>query len=98
MKELLSDVSNNCIHNDLTRDLDRYIAIEYGLENYLYQYNNELYSIRCIGATRGHVRVDSSNTITEIKIYRDKYKTHEIYNDGVEKEFDKYIGMKLTLK
>lgn len=98
MKELLSDVSNNCIYNDLTRDLDRYITIEYGLENYLYQYNNELYSIRCTGATRGHVRVDSSNIITEIKIYRDKYKTHEIYNDGVEKEFDKYIGMKLALK
>ena len=98
MKELLSDVSNNRIYNDLTRDLDRHITMEYRFENYLYPYNNELYSIRYPGATRGHVRVDSSNIITEIKIYRDKYRTHEIYDDDVEKEFDKYIGMKLALK
>jgi len=86
--------------NDLTREMDTYLGYKKGLaRTYIYDTKFEdCYAIRYPGATRGHIRVNDNDIITEIILYRDKYNTDKIYKENVRECFKKYIGMKLVME
>lgn len=81
--------------NDLTIDMDKCLLKKHsGFCTYIYNSKcNNKYPIRYPGATRGHIKVDDNDIITEIKLYADT----NIYNSNVFMCFDKYIGKKFII-
>ena len=99
MRELITKKEKEYLHlvNDLTKELDEYLDIneEYRLNNYIYDHPfNNSWPIRYPGATRGGIRVDKNNIITDIVLYTD---SDDIYKENVRDILDKYIGMKLVV-
>lgn len=86
--------------NDLTREMDAYLEYKEGrARTYIYDTKFEdCYAIRFPGVTRGYIRVNDNDIITEIVLYRDKYNTDKIYTDNAKECFKKYIGMKLVME
>lgn len=88
--------------NDLTREMDTYLKHKetgpHAFNTYLDGKYKDMWPIRFPGATRGYVRVDINEVITEIVLTRDDYNTDKIYKDNVRECFSKYIGMKLVIE
>lgn len=86
--------------NDLTREMDTYLKIKsaYSFNTYICSKYKDMYPIRYPGATRGHIRVDENEIITEIVLYKNEdYDTSEIYESDIEECFKKYIGMRIVI-
>lgn len=76
--------------------MDSYIKLKCtGCEIYIYDKFLNRWSIRFLGATRGHIEVDENEIILKIKLYNDECHTDKIYTTEVRSCFSKYIGMKL---
>jgi|GEM_PF-6003548 len=100
IKYLITDVTGSLgfLVNDLTREMDTYLTYEsegYLTNNYIYDKYKNKWSIRCIGATRGHIQVNENNIIQEIELYRD---SDSIYKSEIRECFEKYIGMQIEIK
>lgn len=100
IKYLVTDVTGSLgfLVNDLTKEMDTYLTYEseeYLTNNYIYDKYKDKWSIRCIGATRGHIQVDENNIIQKIELYKD---SDSIYNLGIRECFEKYIGMQVEIK
>lgn len=99
MEELITKKEEGYLHlvNDLTKELDTYLDFsqKYDLNNYIYEHPfNNSWPIRYPGATRGGIRVDENNIITDIVLYKD---SDDIYKENVRDILEKYIGMKLVV-
>lgn len=102
MKELITKIDEYINYtNDLTREMDSYLKRpnKY-MQTYIYNHslNGETYAIRYPGATRGHIKIDKNNRITDIVLYHDNYNTDKIYKNDIRECFKKYIGMKLVFE
>lgn len=100
MKELITKKEKGYLHlvNDLTKELDDYLLINetYKINNYIYDHPfDNSWPIRYPGATRGGIRVDENNIITDIVLYED---SDDIYKKNVREILSKYIGMKLVVE
>lgn len=95
-------IKDDKIYNKLTATLDKNLTFKREVELPLtYIYNEKFtnsYAIRCLGATRGCVTVDSSNVITSVRIYRDKYRTDTIYCKDIDKLLAEFVGCKLIVE
>lgn len=99
-EKILSINNNNKLTNVITLELDKHLIFEsnLSLKNYIYNEKfKDSYAIRYPGATRGHIKVDENNIITEIKIYHDKYRTDKIYKDTIDKALEKFIGFEFVV-
>ena len=83
--------------NKLTLEMDKFRKPECRhFETYIYDEPiGGIWLIRYPGATRGSIAVDENMIIQKISLYND---TRDIYEDSVDKIFEKYIGMKLVIK
>lgn len=83
--------------NKLTLEMDTFRKPEYRhFETYIYDEPiGRIWLIRYPGATRGKIVVDENMIIQKISLYDD---SRDIYEDLVDKIFEKYIGMKLIIK
>lgn len=100
MKELITkkEKGYSNLVNDLTKELDDYLDfnLKYKLNNYIYDHPfDNSWPIRYPGATRGGIRVDENNIITDIVLYED---SDDIYKKNVRDILSKYIGMKLVVE
>ena len=94
MKNLLTVIEKSNYVNDFTKELDtvlKHKAESIEFYTYLYHYSDDTWVFRYPGATRGHIKIDDNNIITEIKIYKDT----NIYKPEAEEICKKYIGYKL---
>ena len=88
--------------NEITKELDKYLLYSnspYCFDTYIIAYDTGLWSIRFPGATRGHIRVDDSMIITEIKLYDDTAFGDKIgcYKREAIDVVRRFIGTKLEL-
>lgn len=83
--------------NKLTLEMDKFRKPECRhFETYVFDEPiGKFWFIRYPGATRGKIVVDENMIIQKISLYND---TRDIYEDSVDKIFEKYIGMKLIIK
>lgn len=86
------------LSNDLTKEMDTYLVYqnsEHPMKTYIYDKFKDKWTLRFPGATRGYIKVDENEIITEIVLYDD---TVGIYKPEVRECFDKYIGMQIEIK
>lgn len=101
--KLKYDTSNEYI-NDLTKFMDSMIAINKHpkfCSAYLYIWGDNNIAIRFPGATRGEIKVNSDNVITDI-ILDDEYCFGNKQNDmrfkiELKEEIKKFIGHKIVI-
>ena len=95
MKNLLTVIEKRDYVNDFTKELDTILKHKVegvNFNTYLYPYSDDIWVFRYPGATRGHIKIDDNDIITDIKIYEDT----NIYKPEAEEICKKYIGYKLT--
>ena len=83
--------------NELTLEMDTFRKPKCRhSETYIYNKPiGRMWLIRYPGAIRGTIVVDENMIIQKISLYND---TRHIYEDSIDKIFEKYIGMKLIIK
>lgn len=97
MKKLKTIKRRFCLINELTLEMDKFRKPACRrFETYIYgEPIGHMWLIRYPGATRGAIVVDENMIIQKISLYND---TRDIYEDSIDKIFDKYIGTKLVIK
>lgn len=86
------------LSNDLTKEMDKYLVYQnskHPMNTYIYDKFKDKWTLRFPGATRGYIKVDENEVITEIVLYDD---TVGIYKPEVRECFNKYIGIKIVVE
>lgn len=101
-KELKTIHKWDKLYNTITITLDKSLKCKSDISmplNYIYDecFDNR-YIIRCMGASRGCIDVDSNNVIQSIRIYHDEYKTYRIYHENIDDILKQFIGYKLVIE
>lgn len=93
----LTDDMNSYLLSAITNSITREDLFRFGV--YLQYYSPGLYDIRLPGASRGHIRVDENNIITELYFAEDRCfgPVFNCFLPEMKKLKEKYIGYQVMI-